>query len=365
MATIIKEKLDEQMKKEGINKGILENVTRRGFYDDLVTGAATDSDIINTAVILKCTKNFLTTPNNQRYALIGRIIAERMRTLGWSASTISDYTGIPSGSIFNACAGNFKTLSADIALSLAYAFDCDVRLLTGEISKSEDDLIPNQNKKKMLTDRYAAKRKVATIDPDEIKHAIATAAVTPSTMASLLYIPYILLRLAMSCSSTKLPECAINHIRKINTGEAVVKKTKNGDYRILCIAAMQAGRKNISKHHEQLRANKSKKVDKSSSSLTKVYMDQKEQEKHDKEARQELANKIPEMVKQRKDITMQMSMPSNGYISTGQLLSLAIITEKHSDLLNLLAEITELNQEDYDNLIGQIKWMVEVLKRNK
>lgn len=106
------------------------------------------------------------------------------------------------------------------------------------------------------------------------------------------------------------------------------------------------------------------KVD-NSSDLTKVYTEQKEQEKLDLEARRELANKIPEMVKQRKDITIAMSKPSNGMISTGQLLSLAMVTEKHPDLLNLFSEITELDEQDYIDLFNQIKWMVEVLKRNK
>lgn len=358
MVTVNKVRLDKAMEKESIDIDSLNYTTRENMYNTLIHGQVSLSDINDVASLLGCSPSYLMGMDNKEkkpekkksaekrkynksgFDVMASRVKSRMNKLGWTQVSLGDYTGIPAASIC-VYAHCDTSLSVDTIKTMAYGLDCSLEYLVG---KSDDYTVsPNYG----VLGKYKDNVKMKVVHPRTIKALLNSTGTTPSRMAKAIGVPAKIFKRAMSTGT--LPAHSADKLQKIADSE----RNKS---------AYVEPRVPVSEH-EMLKARE--RVEEMSTTLTKKYFEDKEQEKLDAEARKALADTIPDMVKNRKDITIAMSKPSNGYISTGQLLSLAAVTERHPELLNLFAEITDLGEEDYNNIVNHIKWMVDVLKRSK
>ena len=404
MVTVVKERLDKAMSNEGIDIKSFNYATREGMYNSLINGPTTAQDIQDAATLLGCNPDYLkgsdmivkgTKRKISTICVLGSRIRARIDNSKWTVKSFSAYTGIPNGSISIYAVPNTEHfMSIEVAETIAYGLNCSVEYLIGEASD------PTRYVRYSLAEKYKKKRDMVAVNANHIKAYMACNNITFSDLAEAIGFPSYLIKGALQNQHPKFPAPSAKKMEKILNkymaekeiasakrsgsagksepaekeevkAEAPKQEEKKPSVYVATASTKPAARhgrppKKVEPPVEESKVVKLKDhINTVSNDLTRVYNEQRAQKRLDQEAQKELAAKIPEMVKQRKDITLQMSTPSNGMISTGQLLSLAMVTEKKPELLNLFAEITELSETDYNDLIDHIKWIVSVLKRKE
>ena len=381
MATVIKERLDSQMSKEGVDIASLNYATREGMYTSLINGPVSLNDINDAAELLGCNPSYLLGKDisdkvgvkhqSSTVCILGDRIRKGIKQLCWTAITFSQYTGIPAGSITAYWGKDKNYTTLETAETIAFGLNCSIDYLSGKT----DDV--KRYDRYHISNKYLKNICMNKVDPKALKDWMHYQSISYNALAEMIKLPFYLVKKALVTG--EMPEKCANNVQKLMDDFMQEKHAKSISSKSVYTARSKASPVSEQKKTEKLSAKEKSSrmepeervmaakeyVDKIATPLTRNYFESKQQEKLDKEARKDQADRIQDMVKQRKDITIAMSTPSNGLISTGQLLSLAMVTEKHPDLLNLFSEITELDEEDYNNLFTQIRWMVEVLKRNK
>lgn len=364
MTTVVKERLDTAMQKENIDIKSFNYATREGMYNTLINGPATDQDIKDAASLLGCATEYLlgsdmivngTKRKINSVRLIGSRVKDMISRAHWSVPSLHAYTGIPKGTIYY-ITNNDDYASLDAAESLAYGLNCSVEYLQGETDN------PARYVNYKLADKYKKQRMFCGINSSHINAYMARNNITCSELADAIKCPEFIIKKCEKMQSVSFPEPSAKKLDKLMANDLAQKEITS---------AKRSGRFNKSsgpnvpvEEHKLLKEKEH--VDKISTPLTRSYFEQKAQDKIDAEARKEQVKKYfgGMVMKETKEAANTTYEIPSGSISIKQLLTIATIADKNPDLLDLFSDITGLDKEDYDKLTGQIRWMVDTLKKN-
>lgn len=210
MAAVIKERLDAQMEKEGIDIRSLNYATREGMYNCLINGPVPLNDINDVATLLGCNPKYLIGDDSSKdgvkhrrntICILGPRVKSRMKSMGWSYNSLSDYTGLARTTVSYYMSKQENYVSIPTAETLAYGLNCSIKYLTGETEN------PMRYDKYRIDKRYMPKRAMTKVDTNSLKAFMNKQNITPTGLAKVIHFPSYLIKGALA-GAGNFPDCS-------------------------------------------------------------------------------------------------------------------------------------------------------------
>ena len=353
MVTVVQKNLENAMRRSNTDIGQLNDATRANMYDSLIgNGLLTEDDVKDVALLLRCSPEYLMgkelekdiAHNYNTLRVYGDRIRERMDTLNWSIMSLSNYTGIPYKSINAYRNKNINYMSVQTIQTLAFGLGCSVEYLT----KESDD--HKSFTKYRIANRYRNGICLMSVDMSKLRSYINRYNVSIDDLSKKICCPTYFIRYRLEKKPGKFPTYSAKKINDIFSRIDIEKDVKamKEQYKKEAVAASEPSvdapisisvppSKDLDQQEAYAMIRKfGGEVGKSETHET--LKDKAEESRVKKFGGEICKSESPEVTKK------------------------VVSTTKISELLELVAKVAELNDDDYNEIVRHLKWAISKSK---
>lgn len=353
---VVGEKLNNVMDREDININILESLTRKNVYNDLITGNASEKDIHNVADVLGCkvsdiddTINDEQSLTDETKAIIAIDVLDKLTKMGFSITSFCEWCGL-SLSSYNryVTTKTENTVMSKTANKISFGLNCSIEYLYG----FTDIMGRAKYRPDWKSNKYCTKIK-------PLKDIVNGGSLSPNKLAKLVNLPYDIIKVLMTAGGY-MPNSSFKKFCKHYKidGSSVIKRTYT----------IKSKPENTSTKNNNVALNKPAVKNNSiinyDTDLMAGYKKQKEVEKMMKESAQATSDHTYDYKHDLEVKVAKLSSPTDGKISLNQLGAAVSILSQRPELLFTFVDMCKLNDNDFSHIYENLVWEISKCNNN-